>query len=132
MLTGTGNVFSASFMHLLTKNNSSRLAMPRPLAVAVRAEEESPPLTREPVTAADLSDAMAEAWREQCLRHGHCDQALGEVPMELVPLFANGKTDGRCNGFALEIQLPNGQSRRQTFSISSLGPVADRAADALM
>ena len=52
--------------------------------------------------------------------------------MELVPLFANGKTDGRCNGFALEIQLPNGQSRRQTFSISSLGPVADRAADALM
>src|SRR5690349_3101195 len=132
MLDGIGNVFGASSMNALTKSNSCCLAMPRPLAVSLLAQEDGPPLRQEPVTAADLSDAIAEAWRDQCLRCGICDQSLTDVPMELVPLFPQGKRNGRCNGFALDVQLPDGQSRRQSFTISSLRPVADRMADSLL
>ena len=112
--------------------NSCRLAMPHPLAVAILADEGATPVAREPVTPADLADAVAEAWRERCLRRGHPDKALGQVPMELVPLLRDGNSSSRCAGFALEVKLPTGQAQRQVFSVSSLSAVADRAADALV
>src|SRR5262245_49755251 len=115
-----------------TQASSGHLAIPRPLAVAGRAEEEGATLSREPVTAADLGEAMGEAWLDRCLRQGYWDQALSEVPMEVVPLFLDDKAGSRLRGYGLEVQLPNGRVQRQEFSIYSLSPVANRAAERLV
>jgi hypothetical protein len=106
--------------------------MPQPLEVLLRAEASGPPLAREPVGAADLSDAVAEAWRDQCLRRGHLEQALAEVPVALSPLYADEEPGAPCRGFALELELPDGQVHRQKFSLKCLRPVAVRAAKALL
>ena len=105
--------------------------MPQPLAVVVRAKDSQAPLARERVSPADLSDAIAEAWRDQCLRRGFPELALAEVPMTLVPLLREGDVASRCNGFALDVELPDGKSHRQEFSLLSLASAASRAMESL-
>ena len=106
--------------------------MPQPLTVVIRADATGSALASELVTAADLSDAVAETWRDQCLRRGHPERALPEVPVSLVPLFSKVPSDSRCEGFALDLELPDGQVRRQEFSLKCLRAVAARAVKSLI
>ena len=105
--------------------------MPQPLAVVVRAKDSQALLAHQRVSPADLSDAIAEAWRDQCLRRGFPELALAEVPMTLVPLLREGDVASRCNGFALDVELPDGKSHRQEFSLLSLASAASRAMESL-
>jgi hypothetical protein len=119
-------------MNSCTQSSFCRLSMPQPLEILVRADVSAPPLAREPVRAADLSDAVAEAWRDQCLRRGYPDQTLADMPVALRPTFSRGDGGARCSGFELELELPDGARRRQQFSLKCLRPVATRAAAALV
>jgi hypothetical protein len=114
-------------MNFSMPGSSCRLAMPRPLCVVVRPKDSRVPLARERVSAADLADAVAETWRDQCLRRGFPELALAEVPMTLVPLRGEGEDGPRCIGFALEVELPDGMSHRQEFSLLCLAPAISRA-----
>ncbi len=106
--------------------------MPHQLEVLVRAEASGPPLAREPVRVADVSEAVSEVWRDQCLRRGHPDQPLANLPVVLLPTFSTADERGRCSGFELEVHLPNGNVGRQKFGLKSLRPVAVRAAERLL
>lgn len=112
-------------------NSLPQLAMNQPLVVLIRTEDGAPVLRREPVTRADLSDAVSETWRDDCLRAGHPSEALAEVPVCVVPTLTEGSAS-RCSGFALDLTLPNGRNTRRAFTISCLRPVAQRAEAALL
>jgi hypothetical protein len=114
-----------------TGSNYCRLSIPQQLEIAVRGESSSEPLAREPVSAADLSEAVSETWREQCLRSGYPEQALAELPVKLVPLYPPKPSQQRCRGFGLELTLPDGRMRRQDFGLRCLHHVAKRAAESL-
>jgi hypothetical protein len=119
-------------MNSCTHNSFCRLSLPQPLEVRVRTDVSAPPLAREPVQTADLSNAVAEAWRDQCLRRGRPDQILADLRVVLRPAFSGGDGGARCSGFELELELPDGGRRRQQFSLKCLRPVATRAAAALV
>ena len=119
-------------MNSSTQSSFCRLSMPQPLEVLVRTDASAPPLAREPVRAADLSDAVAEAWRDQCLRRGYPEQTLADIPVALLPTFPNAAGHARCSGFELELELPDGGRTRQKFGLKCLRPVAARAAEALL
>jgi hypothetical protein len=106
--------------------------MPEPLEVRVLAEPSGPPLAREVVRPADLSEALGETWRDQCLRRGYPDQPLSDIPISLRPTFSNGDKGSLCSGFELELELPSGKRYRQQFTMKSLRPLALRAAETLM
>jgi hypothetical protein len=112
-------------------SNYCRLSIPHPLEVIVRGESSPEPLAREPVSAADLSEAVSETWREQCLRNGYPEQALSEVPITLVPLYPPKSSQQRCLGFGLELTLPDGRMQRQDFGLKCLHNVAKRVAESL-
>ena len=119
-------------MNSSTQSSFCQLAVPQPLELLVRSEMLGPPLGRGPIGAADIADAVAEAWRDLCLRHGYPEQALVDIPVALLPFYPNGDDRARCTGFELELELPDGQRRRQKFSLKCLRPVAARLADALL
>jgi hypothetical protein len=104
-------------------------APPVALAVALRADEDGPELTREPASEADLLDAHSEFWLHGCLRKGRPDVRLEEFPYRLVPLLKDGGP--RCSGFALEDGADDRPTIRCEFSIHALGDVAERAAERL-
>ncbi len=118
-------------MEIQTQSSYCRLWMPQPLEVVVRAASSLRPLARERVSAADLSDVVGEAWREQCLRGGYPEHALADVPITLVPLYPAAPAQERCRGFGLELTLPDGRRQRQEFSLKCLRPVAARVAESL-
>ena len=119
-------------MNSSTIGSSAHLAIPEPLAVVVRAARGGPVLATVPLAPSDFSDAEAETWRDRCLRKGHPEQALADVPMSLVPVRENGSSTGRCEGFAIEAELPDESRERQVFTIACLSGVAHRTADSLM
>lgn len=119
-------------MNSFTRNKPAPQTMPQPLAVLVRDAASGSLLAREPVLRTDLADAVAEAWRDQCLRAGYPERPLAEVPMTLVPLFPAADSGRRCVGFAIDVELPNGRVRRHEFSLLSLKPVATRAIESLV
>jgi hypothetical protein len=112
--------------------NPFRLAMPQHLAVVLRAKDSQTPLARERVSPADLAEAVAEAWRDQCLRRGFPELALADVPMTLVPHVLDGSQGSRCEGFALDVELPDGKSHRQEFSLLGLAPAMSRVVESLV
>ena len=112
-------------------SNYCRLSMPLPLEVLLRTESSLEPLARESVSAADLSEAVSETWREQCLRRGYPEQALSELPITLVPLYPEKRSGEQCRGFGLELTLPDGRVQRQDFGLRCLHTVAKRAAEHL-
>ena len=116
---------------MTTNAASSQLVMEQPLAVLIRAEDGAPVLAREPVTRADLSDSMSEAWRDASLRAGHPSVSLSETPMRLVPQLSDN-SDSRCVGFNLEVTMPNASVTRRSFTTRSLSHVAARAAAPLL
>jgi hypothetical protein len=112
-------------MNLLENNN-----LP-PLAVLLRGEANSDPLTREPVSLADLADVLSEAWRDGCLRRGHPQVPLADLSIRLVPTLNEG-SNRRCAGFDAEVTDPLGKLTRRAFTIRSLTHVAQRAAARLL
>jgi hypothetical protein len=119
-------------MNASTIGKSIDLAFAEPLAVVVRAERGGPVLATVPLAPSDFSDAAAETWRDRCLRKGHPELAMSAVPMKLVPLRENGSANGRCEGFAIEAELPGARRERQVFTIASLGRIAHQAAGELI
>ena len=112
-------------------SNFCRLSMPQSLEIGVWTESSPEPLAREPVTAADLAEAIGETWREQCLRRGYPEQALSDLAVTLVPSFPQKRSGQRCRGFGLEVTLPDGRVQRQDFGLRCLQDVAARAAENL-
>ena len=102
------------------------LILAEPLAVRLFKGQGTPVLAREPVRPADFSEVASEAWRDGCLRSGHPNVPLSQVPMRLSPIIAEGAA-ARCAGFKLELTLPNGQTTHRLFTFHCLSPVADRA-----
>ena len=101
-----------------------------PLTLVLRQEKNGARLAREPLTAADLSDAISEAWRECCLRKGHPGVPLAGLPVRLAPILRDG--DGSlCTGFALEVTTPDGRTARCDFTNRSLKLAATRLAQRL-
>ncbi len=111
--------------------NLPSLAMDRPLAALIRRGLDEPVLARNPVTGADLTEAVSEAWRDACLRAGHPDVTLSATPMRLAPRLAD-HSESRCVGFDLEVILPDGRTTRREFTISCLRPAVDRAVKPLL
>jgi hypothetical protein len=108
------------------------LTMAQALGVAVRTREEGPALAMEEVNHADLADAIAETWRDECLRRGYPELGWSEVPMRLEPRFSQGKNHPRCAGFDITVDLPDGRRLSHPFSISCLNRVASRMAERLI
>jgi hypothetical protein len=111
--------------------NLTRLELAQPLVVRLLKEPSGPPLAIEPVHVSDLADVASEGWRDVCLRAGHPDLPLSEVPMRLSPVLG-GDSGSRCAGFELEVALPDGTGSRRRFPFSCLRHVADRAVAALL
>jgi len=99
------------------------------LTVLLRTESKGALLTREPVTPADLSEAVSETWLELFLRQGQPGIPFPGLPAQLIPIFLTGT---QCSGFALEVTHPDGQTAQREFSMRSLRPVAERAAQRLV
>lgn len=118
-------------MTAVTTDSTNQLIIEPSLAVSVRAEAKGAPLAREAVTPADLAEHMSEIWRDACLRQGHPSLPLAELPIRLVPLVT-GQSGSQCQGFQLEVALPDGQRRAIEFSLYSLERVAWRAAQPLI
>ena len=118
-------------------NTALALASPSPkpaadaaLAVALHAETKGPVITREPVTATDLTDIFSEAWRDACLRKGHPHLPLTGLNARLIPVLKHDNSP-RCAGFDIEVTKPDGKIHRCEFSIYSLEAVASRAGQRL-
>ena len=109
----------------------TRLELARPLSVRLFRDLGAPVLGHEPVLAADFSDVASEAWRDGCLRAGHPEVGLAQIPMRLSPVLADGP-GSRCTGFDVEITLPDGKANDRQFPFSCLRHVADRAAASLL
>jgi hypothetical protein len=97
------------------------------LTVALRLDASGVVVAREAVTAADLADAKAETWRDHALRRGLVEVRLGPFDPRVVPVPSADGT--RCQGFALEAELPSAEPAiaRSAFSVLALEPVARRA-----
>jgi len=98
------------------------------LTVVLRATEDGPVLTEEPVSDADLAEARSEAWLNGFLRRGHPDLPLDAVDPRMAPVFS----DQRCIGFALRAQAPGTEASVHTFGVTCLAPVAQRASTRLL
>jgi len=106
--------------------------IPNPFTIALRANSGGPVLAREPLRHEDFAIAMAETWRDVCLRGGECHRAFTDVPMRVLPLRRNGLTDGPCRGFAVEAELQSGAVRTLEFSLSALRSAAHRLTETLV
>lgn len=89
-------------------------------------------LAREPVTGADLTDPHAEVWLEGYLRRGFPGVGLREVCAELRPAYLDGDTERGCQGFRLAVRNPAGVETSLLFPLTSVAPVAARAAQRLV
>lgn len=122
-MNSTTTVDNAPPMTDFTSGTGLHLALHLPAGGAV--------LAREQITKLDFSDAATETWRECCLRKGRTEVALADFPARFVPIRSKS-TPSRYTGYALEVAGPAGEKARCEFSISSLEPVARRAADRLL
>jgi hypothetical protein len=100
--------------------------------VAIRAAADDPPLALEPVLPSDLALAVAEVWRDDCLRQGFPHVAIHELPMRLLPRSRRDGDSHRSPGIDVEARLPDGRTRRRAFTVRCLSEVADRAAQSLI
>jgi len=90
-----------------------------------------PEATRETVTAADLSELQAEAWRENWLRKGRTDVALENLSFEIVPVF-NQNGNETASSLILRSTGPDRSVENLPFSIFALSHVASRASERLI
>lgn len=97
------------------------MSTPPALALSLRRDKDSPELTREPITAADLHEAQGEFWLAECLRRGRPDVSLVDFPSRVVPLLRDGGP--RCTGFALE----SDDGARREFSLQAVSAATERA-----
>ncbi|MFQ5503609.1 MAG: hypothetical protein ACE5F1_02300 [Planctomycetota bacterium] len=106
-----------------------RSPAPHALSVELRLAPGEPVLATESVTAADLVDARSEAWWNGCLRMGHPEVPLFELPMTLSPVY---REEPICAGFTLELTNPEGRPFQCSFGRSCLDFVAWRGARKLL
>ncbi len=94
------------------------------LTVVLRRDAQHPVLGREQVAAADLADAISEAWRDAYLRKGRPSVRLLDARFDLSPLYLD-ESQTLLSGFFLKAaDSPGGECE---FSIRSLRSVAQRA-----
>jgi len=132
MLAGTLTASGVKSGNSSNRSESTSLAMPRPLAIGLKADAGGEPLAWEPITATDLAEAVAETWRELCLRKGELARPLCDVPMEVLPLFLRDAEGSRCRGFAIEVKPESGVARRKEFGLAALAGPAARLAEKLI
>jgi hypothetical protein len=126
MFAGIGPTFAMSSIAANLVPSLTQLELMQPLAVRLFREQLAPPLAEIPVVRADLADVASEAWRDGCLRSGHPGVPLGQTPMRLSPILAEG-SNSRCLGLNLELTLPEGRITSTVFTFHSLSHLADRA-----
>jgi len=90
-----------------------------------------PEVTREAVTATDLSELQAEAWRENWLRSGRTDVALDDLDFEIIPVFGRNNSQV-ASSLMLRSTGPDGTVGSLPFSIFALSHVASRASQRLL
>ncbi len=100
------------------------------VSLALRLDKNGPVVLREPVTEADLVDALSECWLESVLRRGHPDVELEALRPNVVPLFSEG--GATCVGYTLEVVDSNGTGARRDFTMRSLEGAASRGAQRLI
>jgi hypothetical protein len=105
--------------------------LPWRFSVIVRREKKGPELARVEVADSDLSDALAELWRDGCLRRGLPDARYEDTEFELRPRFAPGGGK-ECEGFALVCLNERNEAIERSYSIDAFEHLAATAAQELI
>jgi hypothetical protein len=105
--------------------------LPWRFSVLVRREKNGPELTRVEVADSDLSDALAEMWRDGCLRRGLPEQRYEDAEFEMRPRFAAGAGKD-CDGFALVCLNSRGESIERSYSVDAFDHLAATVAQELI
>lgn len=118
---------------VLTSTPRLRPGEPLPwrFSVIVRREKNAPELKRVEASDADLADALAEMWRDGCLRRGLPDARYEDTQFELRPRFAPGKGK-ECEGFALVCHNSRDESIERVYTIDAFQHLATAAAQELI
>lgn len=110
---------------------NGKLEFDRPLSLAIRLEEDGPVVVSRPLVASDLVDLRGELGCDLYLNRG-----LPDVPLESVSLVATAQLSssipGRCEGFRIEAQGPDGGRLQREYGIRVFNDAASSLAQGLI
>ncbi len=96
-------------------------------ALSIRRELHGPEVRRVEVPSAYLNDFHQELLLAHAYRHGMPDAKLGEMKIDMAPIFDEDNLKMRCRGVRVSVVNPRGDTFHREYNASLFSDVASRA-----